>query len=335
MAARRKRSLSGMRITGKFHLGNYLGAAVNWVRLQDEYECFYFLADYHALTTVPDAHQFQADVWNFAADLLAVGIDPHRSVVYLQSAVPEVTELTLLLSMVTPYSWVQRVPSFKEKVRQQPDNVNLGLFNYPVLQAADILLPKGDVVPVGQDQAAHVELTREIARRFNRIYEPVFPEPELVINPEAPTVIGTDGKAKMSKSLGNVIGVTEPAGVIRKQVMSMVTDVRRAYRSQPGHPRSCNVCAYYKFFFPEDWKQYWDACAKARIGCHEKKQILAERIIETFAPFREARAELSPEEVARVLREGSARARDVARQTISEARQAVGLIGTGDQPRLD
>jgi tryptophanyl-tRNA synthetase len=331
----RKRILSGMRPTGRFHLGNYLGAIVNWVRLQDEYECFYSIVDYHALTTLPDAHEFQKDVWSMAADLLAVGIDPRRSVLYLQSAVPEVAELTLLLAMITPLSWVQRTPSFKEKVRQQPENVNLGLLEYPVLQAADVLMFKADAVPVGKDQAAHLELIREITRRFNRIYDrAVFPEPQALFT-DAPLVKGTDGKAKMSKSLGNHVGVTDPPEVIRKQVLSMVTDVRRVYMNQPGHPRSCNVCALYKVFFPEDWQSYWDKCRRAEIGCHEKKQILAERIIAVFEPFRRARAELSPGVVAGVLAEGAERAREVAVRTVAEAREAVGLIGPGSKPALD
>ena len=316
-----------MRPTGRFHLGNYLGAAVNWVRMQDRYDCFYFIADYHALTTVTDAHEFRTGIIDLAGDLLAVGIDPERSTLYLQSMVPEVAELSLLLSMVTPLGWVQRVPSFKEKARQQPDNVNLGLLQYPVLQAADILLFKGELVPVGKDQLAHIEMTREIARRFDRIYRPIFPEPQ-PLHTEAPIIAGTDGKAKMSKSLGNVIGVTEDPEVIRRQVLSMVTDVRRAYRDQPGHPRSCNVCQIYKYFF-DDWQHYWDLCRRAQIGCHEKKKILAERIIETFAPFRAARAELSEDAILRALEIGSERARAVARASLEEARDAVGLLRPG------
>src|SRR5437660_4297989 len=256
--------------------------------------------------------------------LIAIGIDPERTVLYRQSAIPKVAELTLLLAMVTPLSWVQRVPTFKEKVRDQPDNVNLGLFEYPVLQCADIVIVKGDVVPVGRDQAPHLELTREITRRFNRTYGDVFPEPQIVLNPDAPLIKGTDGKTKMSKSLNNIVGVTDDPEVIRKQVHSMVTDTKRVYKSQPGHPRSCNVCAFYKFFF-DDWEHYWDLCRKAQIGCHDKKKLLADRMIETFQPFREKRASLSPELVDRILDEGSERARVVARETLAEARRAVGL----------
>ncbi|TMF52052.1 MAG: tryptophan--tRNA ligase [Chloroflexi bacterium] len=322
--AQTKRSLSGIRVTGRFHLGNYLGAGINYVRLQDEYESYIFVADYHTLTTKPNAHDFTDDLYDMVMDLIAIGIDPERTVLYRQSAIPKVAELTLLLAMVTPLSWVQRVPTFKEKVRDQPDNVNLGLFEYPVLQCADIVIVKGDVVPVGRDQAAHLELTREITRRFNRTYGEVFPEPQIVLNPDAPLVKGTDGKAKMSKSLKNIVGVTDEPELIRKQVHSMVTDTKRVYKSQPGHPRSCNVCAFYKFFF-DDWEHYWELCRKAEIGCNDKKKLLAERIIERFAPFRERRAGLTRDYVDRVLDAGAERAQDVAGRTMVEVRQAVGL----------
>ncbi len=327
MTEQRKRAVSGVRVTGKYHLGNYLGAGVNYVRLQDQYECFYFLADYHAMTTRPKADEFEPDLLDVTADLIAIGIDPARSVLYRQSSVPQVAELALLLAMITPLSWVQRVPTFKEKAKQQPDNVNLGLLEYPVLMAADIAIVKAGVVPVGKDQAAHLELTREIVRKFNRTYEPVFPEPATVLNPDAPIIKGTDGKAKMSKSLNNVIGLTDPPEIITKQVMSMVTDIRRTYKSQPGHPRSCNVCQLYKIFFPEDWQHWWELCRTAQIGCHEKKKILAERIVETFAPFRERRAALSTEEVERILAEGGERAHDEAERTMREVRATVGLRG--------
>ena len=311
-------------MTGRFHIGNYLGAGVNYVRLQDEYESYIFVADYHTLTTKPNARDFTDDLYDMVMDLVAIGIDPERTVLYRQSAIPEVAELTLLLAMVTPLSWVQRVPTFKEKVRDQPDNVNLGLFEYPVLQCADIVIVKGDVVPVGRDQAPHLELTREITRRFNRTYGDVFPEPQIVLNPDAPLIKGTDGKAKMSKSLNNIVGVTDDPEVIRKQVHSMVTDTKRVYKSQPGHPRSCNVCAFYKFFFDE-WEHYWDLCRKAQIGCNDKKKLLAERIIERFAPFRERRAELTRQDIDRFLEVGAERAKDVAHATMVEVREAVGL----------
>ena len=319
----RIRILSGMRPTGRFHLGNYLGAAKNWVELQEEHDCYYFIADYHALTTEPDGHTVESKVFDLTADLISVGIDPKRSVLYQQSKVPEVAELTLLLSMVTPYSWVLRTPTFKEMAKKHPDNVNLGLLSYPVLQGADIALVKGEGVPVGKDQLPHLELIREVVRRFNRTYKPVFPEPRALLT-QSPLVKGTDGKQRMSKTVGNVVGVTDDPEVIRKQVLSMVTDVKRPRMTDPGHPRSCNVCAFYKFFF-DDWQYYWDLCRKAQIGCFDKKKLLAERIIERFEPFREARAELNPDVVTRILDEGSARASEVARETMAEVRQAVGL----------
>jgi tryptophanyl-tRNA synthetase len=321
--AERIRILSGMRPTGRFHLGNYLGAAQNWVNLQDRYDCYYFIADYHALTTEPDGRTVESKVFDLTADLLAVGIDPERSVLYQQSKVPEVAELSLLLSMVTPLSWVQRTPTFKEMAKKHPDNVNLGLLSYPVLQGADIIIVKGVGVPVGKDQQAHVELVREVVRKFNRTYSPVFPEPRALLT-ETPLIRGTDGKQRMSKTVGNIVGVTDEPDVLRKQVLSMVTDVKRIYKTQPGHPRTCNVCAFYKLFF-DDWERYWDLCRTAQIGCHEKKRLLAERMIDTFRPFREVRAELSPEQVDRILDAGSETARDVARRTMVEVRQAVGL----------
>src|SRR5258707_13819534 len=308
------RILSGMRPTGRFHLGNYLGAAKNWVELQKQYECFYFVADYHALTTEPDGHRAEDKVFDLAADLLAVGIDPNRSVLYLQSKVPEVAELMLLLSMVTPLSWVQRTPTFKEMAKKHPDNVNLGLLSYPILQGADILMVMGEGVPVGKDQLADVELVREVSRRFNRTYAAVFPEPRALLT-ETPLVKGTDGKQRMSKTVGNIVGVTDDPEVIRKQVHSMVTDTKRVYKSQPGHPRQCNVCAFYKFFF-DDWEHYWDLCRKAQIGCHDKKKLLADRMIETFRPFREKTASLSPDQANRILDEGGERARDSAAATL-------------------
>jgi tryptophanyl-tRNA synthetase len=319
----RIRILSGMRPTGRFHLGNYFGAAKNWVELQKQYECFYFIADYHALTTEPDGHKAEDKVFDLTADLISVGVDPKRSVLYLQSKVPEVAELSLMLSMVTPLSWVLRTPAFKQMAKQHPDNVNLGLLSYPILQGADILIVKGVGVPVGKDQLAHIELVREVARKFNRTYAPVFPEPRALLT-ETAHIKGTDGKQRMSKTVGNIVGVTDDPKVIEKQVLSMVTDVKRVYKTQPGHPRTCNVCAFYKLFF-DDWQHYWDLCRKAQIGCHEKKRLLAERLIETFRPFREVRSELSPAMVTKILDEGSENAREVARRTMAEVRQAVGL----------
>src|SRR5258708_37262654 len=216
------RILSGMGPTGRFHLANSLDAAKNWVELRNDHDGYYFIADYHALPPEPDGHTVESKVFDRTADLLAVGIDPKRSVLYLQSQVPEVAELSLMLSMVTPLSWVMRTPAFKQKAKQHPDNVNLGLLSYPILQGADILIVKGVGVPLGKDQLAHVELVREVARRFNRTYSPVFPEPRALLT-QTSLITGTDGNQRMSKTIGNIVGVTNEPEVIRKQRKSMVT----------------------------------------------------------------------------------------------------------------
>jgi len=325
-SARRLRVLSGMQPTGRMHLGNYLGALRNWVRLQDEHECVFFVADYHSLTTVTDPTSIRPAISEMVLDWLAAGIDPGRSIVFLQSDLPEVAELHLLLSMTTPQSWLERVPSYKEKAAQFPENINYGLLGYPVLQAADILLPRADRVPVGEDQAPHIELTREIARRFNARFGQVFPEPQGLFT-ETPRVMGTDGVSKMSKSRGNTIGMLDSPEEIRRTVMTMVTDVERPRRSDPGHPEVCNVCGLHRFFSPDRWEQIWQGEREARTGCVDVKRWLAEAISDHFAPMRERRAELAaqPGLVWDVLSEGARRARVTARETLALAREACGL----------
>jgi tryptophanyl-tRNA synthetase len=327
-AARRLRVLSGMQATGggRMHLGHYLGALRNWVRLQDDHDCLFFVADYHSLTVATDPSSIAPAIGEMVLDWLAAGIDPERSTVYLQSWVPEVTELHLLFSMATPLGWLERVPSYKEKAEQFPDNINYGLLGYPVLQAADILLPRADRVPVGEDQAPHLELTREIARRFNSRFGHVFPEPQGLFT-EIPRVMGTDGVRKMSKSLGNTIGMLDSPEEIRRTVTTMVTDVERPRRSDPGHPERCNVCGLHRFFSPDHWEEIWDGERAARTGCVDVKGMLAEAIAEHFAPVRERRAALEsrPGAVWEVLSEGSRRARELAGETIALAREACGL----------
>jgi tryptophanyl-tRNA synthetase len=230
-----KRVFSGTRPTGKLHLGNYLGAIQNYVKLQDEYECVYCIVDWHALTTLTDTSHLQNNVYEMALDWLAAGIDPERSIVFVQSHVPEVTELHLLLSMVTPLSWLLRVPTFKEKAKQQPDNVNYGLVGYPVLQTADIILYKAEVVPVGEDQLPHLELAREIVRRFNSLLGPTFLEPVAKLT-SFPMVVGLDGKDKMSKSLNNHLEISAPPEEITARIKTAVTDPMRIYRKDVGHP---------------------------------------------------------------------------------------------------
>ncbi len=323
------RVLSGMQPTGRMHLGNYLGALRNWVRLQDEYECVYFVADYHSLTEATEPASIRPAIIDMVLDWLAAGIDPERSTVFLQSDLPEVAELHLLLSMSTPLGWLERVPTYKEKVAQFPDNQNYGLLGYPVLQAADILLPRADRVPVGEDQAPHIELTREIARRFNHLFGQVFPEPQGLFT-EIPRVMGTDGVSKMSKSRGNTIGMLDSPEQIRTTVMTMVTDIERPRRSDPGHPERCNVCSLHRFFSPDRYEEIWQGEREARTGCVEVKRWLADAIANHFAPMRERRAELAaqPGLVDEVLADGARRARVAAHETMTLAREACGLAVT-------
>ena len=329
-SGKRLRVLSGMQPTGRMHIGNYLGALRNWVQLQDDYECVFFVADYHSLTTVTDPATIRPAITEMVLDWLAAGLDPQRSIIFLQSDLPEVAELHLLLSMTTPLGWLERVPSYKEKVAQFPDNQNYGLLGYPVLQAADILLPRADRVPVGEDQAPHIELTREIARRFNHLFGQVFPEPQGLFT-EMPRVMGTDGVSKMSKSRGNTIGMLDSPEQIRKTVMTMVTDVERPRRSDPGHPERCNVCILHRFFSPDRLAEIWQGEREARTGCVEVKRWLAEAIADHFAAMREKRAELAaqPHLVDDVLADGARRARVAAWETLDMAREACGLAVSG------
>jgi len=250
--ASRRRVFSGARPTGKQHLGNYLGAIRNYVALQDEYDCIYCIVDLHALTTIERPTDMWPDVRDMALDWLAAGMDPARTILFVQSHVPQVTELHTLLSMVTPLGWLSRLPTFKEKVQQQPDNVNYGLLGYPVLMAADIVLYKADTVPVGEDQLPHLEFTREIVRRFNDRFGPVLVEPQAKLT-DVPRVMGTDGANKMSKSLNNQIELAATPEETLKRVMSMVTDPARAYRTDPGHPEVCNVFRCTASIRPTRW----------------------------------------------------------------------------------
>src|SRR5271157_3431240 len=278
----RPRTFSGIQPTGRPHLGNELGAIRNYVALQDRAaaegsEAIYCIVDYHALTHVHDPEVLRRQTLEMAAALIALGLDPKRCTLFVQSDRPEVTELCWLFNTVTPVGWLQRTPTYKEKRENQPEDLNHGLLTYPVLQAADIVLYKASLVPVGKDQAAHLELSREIVRAFNARYGQTFPEPQPVYT-EAPTVLGTDGVKKMSKSLGNTIEVLAEPDVIRKQVMSMVTDTQRILRTDPGRPEVCNVCQLHRHF-GDDSEQIWDGERTARTGCVDTKKLLAERII--------------------------------------------------------
>ncbi len=324
-AAPRPRIFSGIQPSGIVHLGNDLGAIRNYVMLQWEYEAIYCIVDYHALTSTHDAELMRRRTREMAASLLALGLDPDRCTLFVQSHRPEVTELAWLLMTVTPVSWLERTPTYKEKRQNQPDDVNHGLLTYPALMAADIILYKATVVPVGKDQAAHLELTREIVRAFNNRYGATFPEPQAV-HTEAPVVLGTDGVKKMSKSVGNTIDIFADEATVRRQVMSMVTDTKRILRTDPGRPEVCNVCQLHRFF-GDDYEEVWDGERTARTGCVDTKKLLAERIVRTYADAREHYLELmaSPAEVDGILEGGADRLRPLAEATMAEVREKMGL----------
>lgn len=319
-----ERVFSGIQPSGASHLGNYLGAQVNYVALQERYETIYAIVDYHALTTVHDGATLRHLTHEMVLDLLAIGLDPERGALIRQSDFPEHAELAWIFNTVVPVSWAERTPTYKEK-RQQGIENSMGLLDYPVLQAADIVIYKASHVPVGKDQAAHLELSREIVRAFNRRYGEIFPEPQPVYT-DAPTVLGIDGVSKMSKSANNTIPIFAEPDEIHRLVMSMVTDPQRIRRSDPGRPEICNVCQLHRFF-GGDYVQIWDGERTARTGCVDTKKLLAERIIEHFRPMREKRAELAadPAVVEETLAAGAAKVRPILDATMAEVRAAVGI----------
>ncbi|KPJ49372.1 MAG: tryptophan--tRNA ligase [Dehalococcoidia bacterium DG_22] len=320
------RVFAGIRCTGRQHLGNYLGAIQNFVALQEEYDCIYSAVDVHTITTPWEPDELRENVWETVLDLLAAGIEPERTILYVQSHVPEVLELAMLLGMITPLGWLTRVTTFKDKVRLHPDHVNYGLVGYPVLMTADIILYKADRVPVGEDQQPHLELAREIARRFNRLFGQTFPEPyaELTV---APVVMGLDGVNKMSKSLDNHIELAATPEETLQRVMTAVTDPQRTHRHIPGRPEVCNVYGLHQQFNPDKVEVVHEECTTAKRGCVECKQQLAEGINRVLAPFRQRRQELAsrPSYVEEVLADGAARARLIACETLAEARDKMGL----------
>jgi tryptophanyl-tRNA synthetase len=326
--AGRLRVFSGARPTGRQHLGNYLGAILNYVALQDQYDCVYCIVDLHALTTMETTGALRENTREMALDWLAAGIRPKESIVFIQSHVPQVTELHMIFSMVTPLGKLTDLPTFKEKVRQQPQNVNYGLVGYPVLMSADIALYKASLVPVGVDQAPHIEFAREVVRSFNYRYgRQVLIEPEMKAT-EVPKVIGTDGQQKMSKSLNNHIELAATPEETSARIMTMVTDPQRVRRQDPGNPEICNVFSMHKVFSPTDEVQQIDAeCRRAGIGCVECKKRFAANLNHHLEPFRERRAKLAgdPEYVWDVLSDGAQRARVIAEATMQEVRAAVGL----------
>jgi len=326
--AKKGRVFSGARPTGRQHLGNYLGAIKNYVALQDDYDCVYCIVDLHALTTVEDTENLKQNTYEMALDFLAAGIRPDESIMFIQSHVPEVTELHTILSMVTPLGKLTDLPTFKDMVRQHPDNVNYGLVGYPVLMTADIVLYKSHIVPVGIDQAPHVEFAREIVRSFNyRFGTHVLIEPQ-IITTEVPKVLGIDGKEKMSKSLNNHIELAATPEETKARVLEMVTDPARIKRSDPGNPDVCNVFTMHKVFSPQsDVDMVNVECRRAGIGCVECKTLFARNLNQALEPFRIKRAEIAakPDVVNDVLNDGAKRARRIAQQTMQEVRAAVGL----------
>jgi tryptophanyl-tRNA synthetase len=333
----RPRVLSGMRPTGKLHLGNYMGALANWVKLQDDYECYFFIADWHALTSdYADPSQIVPNIIDVMLDYLAAGLDPARSVLFQQSKVLQHAELHLLLSMITPLGWLERVPTYKEQQENLSgkDLSTYGFLGYPLLQSADILIYQPQFVPVGQDQAAHVELTREVARRFNQFYKPrtarnpdrreVLPEPKVLLTP-SPKLPGTDGR-KMSKSYGNTILITDPEPVVRKKLKTMVTDPARIRRTDPGDPDKCPVGDLHKVFStPDTLSKVYEGCRSAGIGCIECKGWAADALVQVLNPIQERRARYTESDAAAILEDGSNRARVRAEQTMAEVRAAMQL----------
>jgi tryptophanyl-tRNA synthetase len=322
------RVFSGARPTGRQHLGNYLGAIKNYVALQADYDCVYCIVDLHALTTVETTGNLRQNVYEMALDWLAAGVRPEETIIFVQSEVPEVTELHMFFSMVTPLGKLTDLPTFKEKARQQPHNINYGLVGYPVLMAADIALYKADAVPVGVDQAPHIEFTREVVRSFNFRYSTsCLIEPQMKAT-EFPKVLGIDGQQKMSKSLDNHLELAATPEETSGRVMQMVTDPRRQRRSDPGDPDVCNVFSLHKVFSsPDDIAMVNLECRRAGIGCVQCKQLFARNLNHDLEPFRARRHEIGNDQqiVWDVLEDGQKRASAIARQTIREVKDAIGL----------
>jgi tryptophanyl-tRNA synthetase len=327
----RKRVLSGMRSTGKLHLGNFVGALDNWVRMQDQYECFFFVADWHALTTdYADTSRVKQNSLDVAIDWLAAGLDPERCTMFIQSHVPQHAELHLLFSMITPLGWLERVPTYKEQRENitEKDLGTYGFLGYPLLQAADILIYKGDFVPVGEDQVAHIELTREVARRFNQFYKingkEVLPEPQPLLT-KTPKLPGTDGR-KMSKSYGNTIMLSDPEPIVRQKLKTMVTDPARVRRTDPGNPDVCPVGDLHKIFSDQStMAKVNEGCRSASIGCIACKGWAADSLVKILNPMQERRKkyEENPRLAWDILEAGSAKAREVANATMGEVRESM------------
>ncbi len=323
----KKRILSGMRPTGHLHLGNLHGALLNWVKIQDQYDCFFFIADWHALTSdYENTDAISGHVRNMMIDWLSAGLSPEKSTLFVQSHVKEHAELFLLLSMITPVPWLERNPTYKDQIVQlsNKDLSTFGFLGYPVLQAADIIIYKADGVPVGVDQVPHVEITREIARRFNYFYGNIFPEPEAILT-QTPKILGTD-RRKMSKSYDNAIYLSDSPDKIAKTVAQMITDPQRARKNDPGDPDICNVYEFHKLYTEESiTRDIAPKCRNAEIGCVECKKIMAENLAKALEPIREKRAyyEQRPELVSDIIKAGDEKAQKVVKQTMEEVRAAI------------
>ncbi|MBO8152542.1 MAG: tryptophan--tRNA ligase [Candidatus Marinimicrobia bacterium] len=327
MGNRRKRILSGMRPTGKMHLGNYVGALENWVKLQGEYENFHLIADYHALTTNPDTSYIFENTIDMVIDWIAVGIDPEKSPIFRQSQIKEHTELFLIFSMLITTARLERNPTLKEQIRDlKLETITYGHLGYPVLQAADILLYKGEVVPVGEDQAPHVEITREIARKFNATYDKVFPLPEVKLTDFA-RLPGLDGQ-KMSKSVGNTILIADEYNKIKEKMKKAFTDPQKLRKGDPGRPDTCLVYTYHTKFNPDETEQIYRDCTSGKLGCVDCKMKCSKAINSVISPFREKRKELEKDrgKILDIIIDGEKRAREVAEETMSEVRKAM-LLG--------
>lgn len=321
------RVVSGIKPTGRPHLGNYLGAMRFHIEMQNKYEdLFFFIANYHSLTTNKDPKLVKQWTYDIVLDYLALGLDPKKAIIFKQSDVPEVTELAWIFSCLTPLPWLERAHAFKDALAKGKKNVNHGLFAYPVLMAADILIYNANSVPVGKDQIQHVEIAREVARAYNKTYGKLFPEPKEMINKDTQTVIGTDGQ-KMSKSYNNTIGIFIEPEEMEKAVMKMVTDPARKKKTDPGHPTECNVFHFHKIFNSDKVTEIEKKCQSAEIGCVECKKMLAESMIKYFEPFRKKRKELEKDKdlVDKILIEGGRKARLVAQKTIEKVRKQVGI----------
>lgn len=329
----RKIVLSGARPTGDLHYGNYFGAVANWVANQAEFDCFCFIADWHALTTdFDDTAGLRDKILGLIADLVALGMDPQRSALFLQSDLKMHAELYLLFGMMTPLPWLERCPTYKDKVDElrERDRNNYGFLGYPCLMAADILMYKADFVPVGEDQLPHLELTREIARRFNNLYGETFPEPQAQLTP-VKVMPGTDGR-KMSKSYGNTLAFADSLETIRKKVMNMVTDPSRIRKTDPGHPEICPVFAWHGILNKDEVAEIKADCRAGRIGCVDCKKRLAARVLAFHEPIHERRSQLiaKPDELRTILRSGAAKAGACAEETIRQVRKAM-CLGAGDE----